>query len=278
LVAALADRIVVGRVSENGLMARLAESALGRGRYAAAVRPEADDPGWAGGRRLIGLGAEPLDLPPAAPKLRPPAPQGMEDAFDDASTLPDGAFLFHFTRPRPGPWPGQRLADYYQGLIDGDEDAAHTGFDALCRILSEGRIRGSNQMIRGQTPAVSFSALPLSEFHNLRAWRRTLARWTVSPYGLAISKKRLWQLGGRPAVYGREEDYPRLPQGQRYRFQRKSGAAGNWRREREWRLAGDLDLNRLSAGDLRVMVTSVREAAVAADRFGWRPVLAAFPE
>ncbi len=156
-------------------------------------------------------------------------------------------YLFHYTRACPGHWPGQRYAEYLLDLLDDLPLCGHSAADTLARILSEKIVRAGSGLVRGREGVVSFSAHPPPDFRSLRQWNRSLGRWTVEPYGVAISKKRLRALGAKPAVYGPDETYGRLPGDEKYRFQLVSGAGPSWKHEREWRLRGDLDLGLIGA-------------------------------
>lgn len=157
-------------------------------------------------------------------------------------------FLFHFTRACPGPWPGQNEADYHRSILDNDPFCGHTALDTLTKILEELRIRAGFGLIRGTDPVISFSSMGPPRFRALRRWNASRARWTVEPYGIAISRKIMRQLGAKPAVYGREKVYELLPETERFRFQSDPSGHPEWRHEREWRILGDLEIDKLPAG------------------------------
>jgi len=184
--------------------------------------------------------------------------------------LSDGAasgYLVHYTRSCPGPWPGQTIAEYCRSLIEGRGDAGHSGFDALNRILRERLIRGSSRMIRGTTPVVSFTERFPHDIAHLIKWRTGLARWTFEPYGIAIRKEALLNLGATQVIYGEEKVYAALPVEERYRFQLVDPACKDWSEEREWRLQGSLGLEVIKLDDIIILVRTVREAAMIEDRF-----------
>ncbi|MBF0530904.1 MAG: hypothetical protein HQK55_16875, partial [Deltaproteobacteria bacterium] len=177
--------------------------------------------------------------------------------------------LVHFTRACPGPWPGQGLADYYESLVAGREGAAHTAFDTLKRILAEGRLKASGRLIRGSFPVISFTSNGPTGLANLVRWRRTWQRWTVEPYGLIISRKKLRTLGATPVIYGDGQTWSRLPPNQRYRFQMSSSGGQEWRAEKEWRLSGDLELSLFASTELTIVLPSMREAEEISVTFGY---------
>ncbi|MEW6261457.1 MAG: hypothetical protein AB1641_00140 [Thermodesulfobacteriota bacterium] len=271
-VIRLADRLLAAEIRAGGHMERLLTGAIKQNRGIRVYRPDQFDSATRGNRNLLALGAEPWSEPGATVSAGLEQAKKVETGAIQAGTKSSppelGSYLIHFTRSCLGPWPGQSLFDYYRALIAEEENAGHTAFDALGRILEEGRLRGSGRLIRGQYPVVSFTALGLAGLENLIHWRRTLARWTVEPFGLAIDRRTLFELGARPVVYGDEDTWRRLPGDQRYRFQSRGSAGRDWPREKEWRLAGDLDLKAVPEEKIRVIVPESKETAAVEARYG----------
>ena len=190
-------------------------------------------------------------------------------------------YLYHYTRARPGPWPGQSRAQYLRSLLRGEQGAAHTALDTLARILQERRLRGSALMVRGKGPVTSWTSLPPADVRGVTRWNPALVRWTFEPYGLAVRRNALKRLGCRPAVYASETACERLPPSQRFRFQLHEPPRCSWKREREWRLPGDFCLNDLDDHEAFVMVREHREVErlAGAVSFSWAVlVLADLPE
>lgn len=169
-------------------------------------------------------------------------------------------FLFHYTRSCPGPWPGQARCDWADDLFQGHPWADHTALDTLWRILSERRLRASGRLIRGGIPVVSWTPVPPQELTRIIRWNPALIRWTFEPYGIAVKRRVLKNLGARPVIYIREEDFPKIAQRERFRFQLHEVGKPTWKREREWRLAGDLDLDALDGNDWWAFVPTPDEA------------------
>jgi hypothetical protein len=190
----------------------------------------------------------------AAPPLKP------------ADSVAWKEYLYHYTRACPGPWPGQSREEYLTALLQGLSDSGHTALDTLARILNERRIRGAARLVRGKTPVVSWSARPPSELSAIRRWNPALIRWTFEPYGIAVRKARLRRLGAKPAVYGPPHAFQRLKVSERHRFQLHLPPKHAWKTEREWRLAGDLQLDELDETQAFVFVPSAREAEKLAQR------------
>jgi hypothetical protein len=183
---------------------------------------------------------------------------------EEPLTLLDGErYLIHFTRARPGPWPGQTMYNYLESLWMRRDSAAHTAFDTLGRILSERRIRGSSRLVRGPDPVVSFTACAPKEIVEMIHWNPALVRWSFEPYGIALSKKALIHAGAEPVIYARGHEYAQLPLEKRYRFQIHEPPDKDWTREKEWRIKGDLYLDRFSRDDLIVVLPD-------GDRERWR--------
>lgn len=152
-------------------------------------------------------------------------------------------YLYHYTRACPGPWPGQPYRDYLLALLVDEPLCGHSALETLVRMLRERRVRASNRITRGPQPVISWSAEPPSAMAAMRRWNRALMRWTVEPYGIAISKTVLRTLGAKPAIYGQDKVFSRLRAGDRFRYQRHEPPACVWKHEREWRLPGDLPLD-----------------------------------
>ncbi|MEW5723272.1 MAG: DNA-processing protein DprA [Thermodesulfobacteriota bacterium] len=278
-VVGLADMILAVELRAEGNMARLIDGALKRGAPVFVFRPERFDGPTGGNKTLLEQGARPWIGPlPAretqpAPHLAGPVSSGGK-APRIRTNLDHRDWLLHFTRRCPGPWPGQNLCDYYESLARGDENAGHTAFDTLGRILGERRLRASGRLIRGGHPSVSFTARDLSEVNDLLYWRAALARWNVEPYGLALDRRRLFALGARPVIYGDEGVWGRLPEGERHRFQLHRPPGTAWKGEREWRLPGDLDLGLLGPGGCLIIAPTLSEAEELGERHGLEAVRA----
>ncbi|HBZ54837.1 MAG TPA: hypothetical protein DEO88_05485, partial [Syntrophobacteraceae bacterium] len=171
---------------------------------------------------------------PAGPASRNPRPS-LDICWE--------RYLYHYTRACPGPWPGQTEFEYLASVLDGEPSCGHSALDTLVRILTEGRIRGSHRLVRGLRAVISWTSRPPQELSAIRHWNRALGRWTFEPYGLAVNRQCLRKLGAKPAVYGADALFERLPPQERFRFQVGNASRSLWRREREWRLLGDLQLD-----------------------------------
>jgi hypothetical protein len=205
------------------------------------------------------------------------APSRKEDRVLTLKSWPEkGTYLIHYTRSCPGPWPGQSYGDYCQSLIDGREEADHSGFHTLRRILEEGVIRGSARLTRGKRAVVSLTECLPGELIRLIKWRKGLIRWSFEPYGIAIAKDILVGLGARPVIYGDETTFRNLSDGDKFLFQPRSSGGKDWSVEQEWRIQGDVYLKNLLFQDLAVIVDTLDEAWPIQDQFGCDVTLAGF--
>ncbi|MBI5572336.1 MAG: hypothetical protein HY914_20500 [Desulfomonile tiedjei] len=203
--------------------------------------------------------------------LQPPSPEILREADTLARTR---RYLVHYTRSCPGPWPGQTLADYCDGLIEDRLLANHTAFDTLGRILERGVIHGAGRFTRGGLPVVCLTELFPEELREVTRWRPGLLRWSFEPYGIALPKSCLFAMGARPVIYGVEKAFEDLGPDLIHLFQVQRTGGANWAVEKEWRIAGDLRLAGPVLDEMFVLVPSRAEARVVADRFGCRVVVA----
>ena len=181
------------------------------------------------------------------------------------------AFLIHWTRRRRGPWPDQTESEYVDDLIFQTHRRRHGEMDALSRLLATGRIIASNDLTRDQRPVVCFSNLPLTDIGARKIFRQHLGRWDFLPYGIALNRQLLFDLGARPVIYGNEADWKNLSSEQRPFFQLANSKNGklDWTVEQEWRLPGNLDLNQFPLNAVVVFVESPPEAELIAALSRW---------
>ncbi len=192
---------------------------------------------------------------PDASVNREASPRAERSSSHPKSAQPDPRlFLYHYTRSCPGPWPGESYEQYLMKLLQGDPHAGHSALDTLARILREGRLRAASGMVRGRDAAVSWTSRTPSGIAALRKWNPALVRWTVEPCGVAVKRDVLRALGAKPAVYGRDDHFSKLPETERFRFQIGITRNAEWRHEREWRLRGDFSLDTAGAGNCFVFV------------------------
>jgi hypothetical protein len=171
-----------------------------------------------------------------------------------------GAYLYHYTRPCPGAWPGQSHRNYLESLLQDEPFAEHSALSALVRIVAEGRIRASARVVRGDREVVSWTSRPPQELSAIRHWNTALVRWTFEPYGLAVKRWVLRSQGAKPAVYAAATTYQKLHQRERFRFQLHDPPRCSWKNEHEWRLPDDLKLGELTSAEAFLFLPTLVDA------------------
>ncbi len=223
-------------------------------------------------RELMDRGALGWHLipPPPAPKVTV-TPRIVTPRIVDVPRDAEWPFLSHWTRGCDGPWPGQPDDEYLEELINGSANADHSPLATLTRILRQRRIEASGRLIRGQTPVVSFTAVPLGAFIQRRHYQRHQRRWDFEPYGIAIRRRWLEQRNVRPVIYGDDQTWESLPPDQRPWFQTRQtrDQRTTWTSEQEWRHLGSLDLRTLTDNDVMLFVPTVADAEHLGQLVSW---------
>jgi len=122
-------------------------------------------------------------------------------------------------------------------------------FDNLLEILRDGYLRptfaprksfrteNTKNTVLGPDPVVCFTEMPLSEIKKLCALPLKTPRY--GRYGLIFSKRRLFQMGARPVLYGSSEVSAMLPPALQYLWVGMDLSdetyPTDWSHEREWR-------------------------------------------
>ena len=142
-----------------------------------------------------------------------------------------GDLLFHFTRGDPPSWKeihGHRF------------NMSITASQRLDKILREGALKGSSKWTYG-IDTVCFTEAPIQEFNSLFALASIATedghRPRYEPYGVAVSKKWLFEQGGRPVIYDHPSASKHYPRELLHRFcpyDPDGGIDYTW--EREWRI------------------------------------------
>ena len=130
-----------------------------------------------------------------------------------------------------------------------------TAFEVLCNILDSKTIIASDSSgyIRNGTRAVCFQDVPLHSLaENIRYEDEHRGFHTQSnkekiryeAFGLRFNKGNLFAKGGRPVIYGTDEELDNMPENEQWRCVkidiRNPENIIDWAHEREWRLKGDL--------------------------------------
>ncbi|MBM3325912.1 MAG: hypothetical protein FJY65_02865 [Calditrichaeota bacterium] len=163
-------------------------------------------------------------------------------------------YLYHWTRGAYQPWLGERAADYFQALTDTAFGNPRDALATLSFIIQTGILRGEGKMFRGQTPAVSFTSLSPAQMLRKRRFRNALGRMNFEPYGIAIPRPALENLGAKPVIYGNDDFHRSLYEAEKPFFQHISlKSTSDWASECEWRLLGDLDIASLK-NEIKILV------------------------
>ena len=184
--------------------------------------------------------------------------------------MAESQYLFHYTREPDGAWPGESRGAYLDWLATGPADDRRDAFAAMKRILEEGCIQGSGRLMPNRTPMVSFTAASPDEAAKLRRFRPSLHRWDFRPYGLAVRRDLLENLGARSVQYLPQTELKRLNADERSFAQKHEPPQTDWSAEKEWRLPGDLCLSELPHEAMVVLAPTPDEAQTLAAILGCR--------
>lgn len=138
-----------------------------------------------------------------------------------------------------------RRPDFSHGLVHlTKERGATKAFDVLKEILVSGELKGSGHSgyVKGNRKAVCLSEIPLSSVHHFAGKPEVEEDVRYRFYGLAISKKAVFEAGGRPVIYLPDSEADWLPDDQKWRHVRFEHPDVDWTFEREWRVPENLSL------------------------------------
>lgn len=210
---------------------------------------------------------------------RPPTSLAVHTPLPAAPLTLPCASLSHWTRAATGPWPDQSDAEFVRDLIGHPERRVRSALDVLQRILSMERLLASGRLIRCNTPVVCFTAQPLERFGDRTVYRPHLGRWDFTAFGLCFDRDWLVSQGARQVIYGDEQTWKDLDDGDRAFFQparrrrsRRREREETWTEECEWRVVGDVDFARCPTDQLWVFVPDRQTADFIERRSRW-PVL-----
>jgi hypothetical protein len=197
----------------------------------------------------------------------------------ELSEIQPERFLLHWTRRRIGAWPDQTQHEYLDDLIFRSSRRNHDDLSAIARILASRKLIGSNQLTRDCNPVVCFSNIPITELTKRTVFRKHLGRWDFQPFGIAIDRDVLMELGVKPVIYGDQQDWEEMSFEDRPYFQlAASNSQIDWREEQEWRLVGNLDLKLVGSNSAVVFVSTISEAEIIAPISRWPIVILAGSE
>jgi hypothetical protein len=163
-------------------------------------------------------------------------------------------WLIHWTRTCHGPWPGETTAQFFQDFMEWHDDYCRSGFRTLLRILRERLIRASSWRIGDKQAMVAFTELSPVDSIPLMRWRPRWTNWAFEPYGIAIRRDLAPALGIRPVRYVPADEWRKIPPEEKPFTHSVGKTDPIWPMEREWRCAGDIDLETIPADARRLIV------------------------
>jgi hypothetical protein len=134
-----------------------------------------------------------------------------------------------------------------------------SAFQVLKEILTSATIHGSGNegFVKGHRRAVCLSEIPLASLHQF-AEPPTAEKAKYRLYGIVLSKSAVFHAGGRPVIYLPDAEGDWIPADEKWRHVRFEAGQVDFTHEREWRVPGDLDLEKF--GRFYVIVWSPKEA------------------
>jgi hypothetical protein len=220
-------------------------------------------------QELVAAGALPWRSAEPEASDRPVSAHGRRAssaAIIALDSIQESDFLTHWTRACSGPWPDESEDEYLDQLILHTDAVDRSAEAVLHRIVRRQRVLATARTIRGRWPVVSFTAVPLTELPRKRVFRSHRGRWDFECYGICVRLAWLRERGGRPVHYGEDTDWKTLTESERPYFQQRYTRGPDhaikidWSCEREWRIAGDVDLADLPPEDGLLFVPSHAEA------------------
>ena len=187
-------------------------------------------------------------------------------------------WLIHWTRAPRGEWVGESREEYLEDIVQHGTAEARSAYGTLERIVNEQLIRTTPGNTRTGREVVCLSQAGLAEALSRRIFRKHRGRWDYEHYGVGIRTSVVRSMGGRPVIYGDEETWQSLPEGERSWFQRRkserqsSSETIDWTIENEWRLATNLELGGVRAEDLFIFCATEEEASNLRTKCDWRIV------
>ena len=174
----------------------------------------------------------------------------------------DRKYLIHFTRARRGPWPDQSLSQFHDEIMHQPWTDKPSAMGTLIRILEQQRLIGTTDLRRSQQETVCFSQRPIDELPSMRRFQSHLGRWDWEPYGLMIDLDWMVEQGAEQVQYLSPEEAKHRDADSLVYCQVVSSHGGkhDWTQEKEWRVAGDLRLNRVPFEKCFVFVPNDSEA------------------
>ena len=129
------------------------------------------------------------------------------------------------------------------------DESPYLAYLRLKKIIKERRLIGNNRLIKGEHTCICFSEAPLNCLPGGLVNPDYYSRY--SSFGIMVTKKWLFNLGGRPVIYQSEAEYYLLPDQIQWRhvlYDPLKNPPIDFTWEREWRINRDyLDFNSSNA-------------------------------
>ena len=171
-------------------------------------------------------------------------------------------YLVHCTRSRRGPWPDQSINQFHDDLMENPWNAQPSVLETLQRILKQQRLIATNNFRRGNTDTICFSSNEIKELLSMRKFQSHLARWDWEPYGIMIDRDWLERNGARQVSYIDRITAQQTSDEALAFCQVLSNESNStdWRKEQEWRIAGDVRLGQVPFSKAIVFVPTLADA------------------
>ena len=171
-------------------------------------------------------------------------------------------YLVHCTRSRRGPWPDQSISQFHDDLMENPWNAQPSVLETLQRILKQQRLIATNNFRRGNTDTICFSSNEIKELLSMRKFQSHLARWDWEPYGIMIDRDWLERKGARQVSYIDRITAQQTSDEALAFCQVLSNESNStdWRKEQEWRIAGDVRLGQVPFSKAIVFVPTLADA------------------
>ncbi|WP_106917107.1 hypothetical protein [Chryseobacterium aurantiacum] len=118
------------------------------------------------------------------------------------------------------------ISDYLFHFTNGEK-----AFDTLCKIYDDRKLIDVND-----NGVICFTEAPLTTLTSMFDIFIKYRNPMYSPYGVGIKKEYLFNIGCRPVIYGPKEDYEKLHEDLKWRFEEYKPNEKDFSWLREWRL------------------------------------------
>jgi hypothetical protein len=191
-----------------------------------------------------------------------------DSQIDKNTGFDKGNYVIHWTRGSNGPWPTERLIDYYEAVLNSGT-YPRDAFSTLRNILYTKAIKASSRHMPDKEKIVAFTGrIPLEFVKNMR-WRSRYTEMSFEPYGIAIEIKAAINAGVRKVLYvNSRKDKNQI---ENWLIQ-SYGEKGCWIEEDEYRFKGDFNLNDFNRDQIIVICRNIEECDIVEKETGLRAI------